>query len=206
MIIAGKTIPVPSNWEIEGHGIPIYTNQKYPFPKKPPNAPRKWNPVGSYRRTFELPKTWAGRQTFVVFDGVQSAFYLWVNGKKVGYSQGSRTPAEFDLTKYLKPGKNLIAVEVYRWSDGSYLEDQDFWRLSGIYRKVYLCSRASSHIRDFFINPNLDAKYKNALLQLTAEVVKPAGTVSFYLMDPSGKKIGRNKRFCHRKGFAKNPC
>ena len=200
-----KTIPVPSNWEIEGHGIPIYTNQKYPFPKKPPNAPRKWNPVGSYRRTFELPKTWAGRQTFVVFDGVQSAFYLWVNGKKVGYSQGSRTPAEFDLTKYLKPGKNLIAVEVYRWSDGSYLEDQDFWRLSGIYRKVYLCSRASSHIRDFFINPNLDAKYKNALLQLTAEVVKPAGTVSFYLMDPSGKKIGETKGSASAKVSLKIP-
>jgi beta-galactosidase len=131
---AWKTIPVPSNWEIEGHGIPIYTNSKYPFPKKPPHAPTKWNPVGSYRHTFELPQTWTGRQTFIVFDGVQSAFYLWVNGKKVGYSQGSRTPAEFNLTKYLKPGKNLIAVEVYRWSDGAYLEDQDILPLqSGFY-------------------------------------------------------------------------
>ena len=188
---AWKTIPVPSNWEIEGHGIPIYTNSKYPFPKKPPHAPTKWNPVGSYRHTFDLPQTWAGRQTFIVFDGVQSAFYLWINGKKVGYSQGSRTPAEFNITKYLKPGKNLVAVEVYRWSDGSYLEDQDFWRLSGIYRNVFLCSRGKSFIRDFYLNPQLDELYKNAVLQLDAEIIQPNGTLDLILIDAQGKKVGQ---------------
>ena len=107
------------------------------------------NPVGSYRRDFDIPSDWEKRQTFIVFDGVSSAFVLWVNGQKVGYSQDSRLPAEFNITKYLKPGKNMVAAEVYRWNAGSYLEDQDTWRMSGIYRSVSLVSRASNYIEDF---------------------------------------------------------
>ena len=125
-----KTIPVPSNWEVQGYDTPIYVNDIYPFPKKQPHAPREYNPVGHYRMRFAIPREWWGRRTYVCFDGVDSAFYLWVNGKKVGYSQGSRTPAEFDISRFLETGKNVLAVQVYRWCDGSYLEDQDFWRLS----------------------------------------------------------------------------
>ena len=116
--------------------------------------------MGSYRRSFTLPDGWIKRKTRIVFDGVQSAFYLWINGERVGYSQGSRTPAEFDITRYLKTGENVIAAEVYRWSDGSYLEDQDFWRLSGIFRDVYLWSTPSSHIRDFRVITDLDEDMK----------------------------------------------
>ena len=131
-------IPVPSNWQLRGYGIPIYTNITYPFVKNPPYILHDNAPVGSYRRTLTIPDNWSGRQVFLHFDGVESAMYVWINGDKVGYSEDSRTPAEFNITKFLRPGENTLAVEVYRWSDGSYLEDQDFWRLSGIYRDVYL--------------------------------------------------------------------
>lgn len=187
------SIPVPANWEMEGHGLRWYSNVSYPFKKDPPNAPTEWNPVGSYRRTFEVPEEWDGRETYIVFDGVQSAFYLWINGEKVGYSQGSRTPAEFNITKYLKPGKNVLAVEVYRWSDGSYLEDQDFWRLSGIYRDVYLWSTAQSHLRDFTLVAGLDDQYKNGTLQLDAKILNPAGTVEVVLLNSKGKEMGRDE-------------
>ncbi len=185
------TIPVPSNWQMEGHGLRIYANIKYPFKKDPPNAPTEWNPVGSYRRTFEVPKDWDGRETYIVFDGVDAAFYLWVNGRKVGYSQGSRTPAEFNVTKYLKPGENTVAAEVYRWCDGSYLEGQDFWRLSGIYRDVYLWSTARSHIRDFSIVTDLDDQYKDAVLKVEAEILNPVGSLEVVLLDPEGEEVGR---------------
>ncbi len=185
------TIPVPSNWEMEGHGLRIYTNTRYPFPKNPPHAPTDWNPVGSYRRTFDLPAGWNGRETRIVFDGVQSAFTLWINGEKVGYSQGSRTPAEFNITRYLKPGENVLAAEVYRWCDGSYLEDQDFWRLSGIYRDVYLWSTAAPHIRDFTVVTKLDDQCKNAVLSVDAEILNPTGSVDLQLLGPSGTEVGR---------------
>ena len=144
------TIPVPSNIELHGYGTPIYTNVVYPFEMDAPlvtaepsadwTAYEERNPVGSYRRTFALPEDWHGRLVHVVFHGVESAFYLWVNGEQVGYSEGSRLPAEFDITDIVKPGENVIAAEVYRFSDGSYVEDQDFWRLSGIFRDVDLVS------------------------------------------------------------------
>ncbi len=203
------TIPVPANWEMQGHGLKIYTNIKYPFKMDPPHAPTDWNPVGSYRRTFDLPADWDARETFVVFDGVQSAFYLWINGEKVGYSQGSRTPAEFNITKYLKPGKNIIATEVYRWCDGSYLEDQDFWRLSGIYRDVCLWSTAKSHIRDFTVVTDLDEHYKDATLNIDFDVVGEADTsIEVELLDPNGKRVfadslaNHDSRFTHH---VKNP-
>ncbi|MBN1666141.1 MAG: hypothetical protein JW862_03610, partial [Anaerolineales bacterium] len=146
------TIPVPANWQLQGHDIPMYTNIQYPFPINVNfTVPHQDNPTGCYRRSFILPPEWAGRQVYVHFEGVDAAFHLWLNGQAVGYSQDSRSPAEFDLTPYLQPGLNHIAVQVYRWSDGSYLEDQDFWRLSGIYRSVYLWTSAAVQLRDFFI-------------------------------------------------------
>ncbi len=178
-----KEIPVPSNWQLHGYGIPIYTNVQYPFmPFKehtvfedeyvqeryplPPYIPRDDNPVGSYRTEFTIPADWKSRQVFIHFDGVKSAFYLWINGRKVGYSQGSMTPAEFNITDYLIDGKNVLAAEVYRWCDGSYLEDQDTWRLSGIYRDVYLFSTPPVHISDFFVRTKLDEKYEDATLMI----------------------------------------
>ena len=165
-----KEIPVPSNWQMHGYGRPIYLNVRYPFKKNPPFIQHEYNPVGSYRMNFDLPEEWQGRQVFLHFDGVESAFYLWINGKKVGYSQGSRTPAEFNIKEYLQPGANTLAVEVYRWSDGSYLECQDFWRMSGIFRDVYLFSTPSLHIRDFEVKSELDENYHNGRLFVTARV------------------------------------
>lgn len=168
-----KAIPVPSSWQMHSEDIPIYTNIIYPFPMspdKPPLVPKENNPVGSYRTTFDVPADWKGRQLFLTFDGVDSAFYVWVNGQKVGYSEDSRTPAEFNITKYANPGKNLLAAEVYRLSDGSYLEDQDMWRMSGIFRNVHLWSAADQHIRDFEIRTDLDAAYRDAVLHVRTDV------------------------------------
>ena len=161
-----KEIDVPSNWELKGYGIPIYTNITYPFPKNPPYIPHSDNPVGSYRRYFNVPENWESRRVFLHFEAGTSAMYIWVNGQKVGYTENTKSPAEFDITAYVKPGKNLVAVEVYRWSDGSYFEDQDFWRLSGIDRNVYLYSTENLRIADFFAKPDLDATYKNASLSV----------------------------------------
>ncbi len=175
-----KEIEVPSCWELKGYGTPIYTNVTYPFAKDPPRVmgkvPPDWtaskepNPVGSYRRAFSIPAAWAGREVFLHFEGVMSAMYVWVNGVQVGYSEDSMTPAEFNITPHLKPGENILAVQVYRWCDGSYLEDQDFWRLSGIYRDVFLFSTPKVHIRDFFARPNLDSACRDATLEVDISV------------------------------------
>jgi beta-galactosidase len=133
-------IKVPGNWELQGYGVPIYTDEEYPFPASPPHIPHDYNPVGSYRRGFAVPEDWKSRQVFLHFGGVKSAMYVWINGKEVGYSQGSKTPAEFNITRYLHDGENTLAVEVYRWSDGAYLEGQDYWKISGIEREVFLFS------------------------------------------------------------------
>ena len=166
-------IPVPSNWQMHGYGTPIYLNVRYPLSVGKEDIPKishKYNPVGSYKTEFTIPCTWDGREIFIHFDGVKSAFYTWINGEKVGYSQGSMTPTEFNITKYLHEGNNTLAVEVYRWSDGSYLEDQDMWRLSGIYRDVYLFSTPKVHIRDFFIYSCFDGDYENAILNIRSKV------------------------------------
>jgi len=165
-------IPVPSNWEVQGYGIPIYVNQPYAWTLNPdpPNVPREWNPVGSYKRKFNIPDDWNDRQVFLHFGAVKSAMYVWVNGKKVGYSQGAKTPAEWNITSYLKDGENDLAVEVYRWSDGSFLECQDFWRISGIERDVYLFSTPNLHVRDFFALSTLDENYQNGILKVTADL------------------------------------
>lgn len=175
-----KTIPVPSNWEMQGYGTPIYVSAGYPFkidpprvmgePKKDYTAFNERNPVGSYRHTFTLPNNWDGRRVFIHFAGVQSAFYIWVNGEKVGYSQGSMEPSEFDITDHVKAGNNQLAVEVYRWSDGSYLEDQDMWRTSGIHRDVFLYSTSDVRISDFAVRTILDENYRDASLQIKPEL------------------------------------
>ncbi|MDR0541823.1 MAG: DUF4981 domain-containing protein [Dysgonamonadaceae bacterium] len=174
------SIPVPGNWEMYGYGTPIYVSAGYPFRIDPPRVTSEpsadytsfteRNPVGSYRHAFDLPNHWQGRRVFIHFAGVQSAFYLWVNGQKAGYSQGSMEPAEFDITPYIHSGKNRLAVEVYRWCDGSYLEDQDMWRTSGIHREVYLYSTADVRIFDFAVRTVLDENYENAILQIQPEL------------------------------------
>jgi len=195
------TIPVPSNVEMHGYGIPIYVNATYPWtwhgvkaspPVVPGNDPN--NTVNSYRRTFSMPKDWDGRRVLLTFDGVNSFFYVWINGQKVGMGKDARTPVEFDITPYLKPGENLIAVENFRWCDGSYLEDQDFWRLSGIFRDVYLWSPPDLHIRDFQVSTELDAEYEDAELRLEVKVqnvgkADAVANVRAVLLDASGKSV-----------------
>jgi beta-galactosidase len=154
-ISAWDTITVPSNWEREGHGYPIYINVPYPFEIDEPNVPTEENPVGSYRRDFTLPVDWQKDDIFLQFGAVSSAFYVWINGEYVGYSEGSKTPSEFNISQWAKPGNNSIAVEVYRWSTGSYLEDQDFWSLSGIQRDVSIYARSKQRVRDFTVHSEL---------------------------------------------------
>jgi beta-galactosidase len=167
-------IPVPSHWQLEGYDYPQYTNIRYPWEGNEdigaPFAPTEYNPVGQYIRTFSVPAAWQGQPVYVSFQGVESAFYVWVNGDFVGYSEDSFTPAEFDLTPYLIEGENKIAVEVYRWSDASWLEDQDFWRLSGIFRDVYLFSTPEVHIYDVSVITELDDDYKDAHLKIKANI------------------------------------
>ena len=161
-------IDVPSNWELKGYGVPIYVNIPYEWTTdpNPPDVPEDYNPVGSYKRSFTIPESWDGRKVFIHLGAVKSAFYIWVNGEKVGYSQGSKTPAEFDLTPFIKTGENSVALEVYRWSDGSWLECQDFWRISGIERDVYLYSTPQTHIFDYFADATLMNYYRDGLLNL----------------------------------------
>ncbi|MCH4890117.1 hypothetical protein EZV73_21230 [Acidaminobacter sp. JC074] len=162
------SIEVPSNQEFKGFGIPIYTDTLYPTSidmKKIPNISHDYNPVGSYKRSFQVDADWLERQVFISFEGVNSAFYLWINGKKVGYSQGSFTTAEFDISDYIVSGSNQVAVEVYKWCDGSYLEDQDMWRLSGIFRQVSLMARPKVEILDVYIHCEFDEDYNHAVLK-----------------------------------------
>jgi beta-galactosidase len=164
-------ISVPANWEREGFGTPIYLNVRYPFsPVDPPIVPEEGNAVGSYYRTFELPEGWTDRQVTLHFGGVSSAFYVWVNGKKVGYSEDSRLPAEFNVTSFLQSGENTVAVQVLRWSDGSYVEDIDHWRLSGMHREVYLHAQPSIRFADFAVRTDLDAAYEDAELKIRPEL------------------------------------
>ena len=168
---AWGTIPVPSNWQLEGHELPIYVNVKEPFePCDPPHVPRDNNPVGCYRTIFELPADWSGQRVQLVCESLESATYLWLNGESVGYSEDSKIAAYFDLTPHLKPGANVLALEVLKYSNASYLEDQDYWRLSGIARDVYLLARPTVHLRDFTVRTNLDAEYLDAVLQVTAQI------------------------------------
>jgi len=166
-------ITVPSVWQLQGYGVPIYTNVKYPHSlntRRFPKISREYNPVGSYLKTFTVPRAWKDRRIYICFGAVKSAFYLWINGIRVGYSQGSMTPHEFDITDYVHDGDNTVAAEVYRWSDGSYLEDQDMWRMSGIYREVYIWSAPRVHIRDFFIDCSLDDTFSRGVINLDVDI------------------------------------
>ncbi|ACU60200.1 glycoside hydrolase family 2 TIM barrel-domain containing protein [Chitinophaga pinensis] len=192
-------IKVPSCWQVEGYGTPYYSNFNYIFQKDFPRvmstppvnftAYKERNPVGSYRRNFDVPADWDGRRIFITFDGVDAGFFLWVNGHKIGYSVNSRNAAEFDITEFVKPGANIIAVEVYRFTTGSYMEDQDMFRLSGIFRNVTLWSAPQEHIRDFLISTDLDANYVHATLNASGKIKNygttktPARKVSVELYD-----------------------
>ncbi|MCF8378100.1 MAG: DUF4981 domain-containing protein [Bacteroidales bacterium] len=200
-------IKVPSNWELQGYGVPIYVNIPYEWTSdpKPPEVPVDYNPVGSYRRDFIIPENWSGRQTYIHFGAVKSAFYLWVNGEKVGYSQGSKTPAEFEISKYIKPGSNTVAVEVYRWSDGSWLECQDFWRISGIERDVYLYSSPKTHISDYFVKAGLVNNYEDGSFELEVEIVNNdeksvKGILNVQLSDTEKEILMRSEDFKLKSG------
>lgn len=195
-------IPVPSNWEMQGYGIPIYTNQNYPFRNNPPfiqvqegyTVMEEPNAVGSYRRDFTLPADWKDKEIFIHFDGIYSAAYVWVNGKRVGYTQGANNDAEFRITPYVKSGNNTLAVEVYRWCDGSYLEDQDMFRLSGIHRDVYLVATPKIRLRDIHLASSINDNLDKAELKIKANIhnygkkVKDA-TLHVSLLNPQGKPI-----------------
>lgn len=174
-----KNFKVPANWEVNGYGLPIYVNQPYEFAGRtktgarmnpPYDIPEDNNPVGSYRKKITIPESWNGRQVFINLGAVKSAFFIWVNGRKVGYSEDSKLAAEFDITKYVQPGENLVALQVYRWSDGTYLECQDMWRISGIEREVYVYSTPKLDIRDFKVAAVLDNTYTKGLLDINVTV------------------------------------
>jgi len=193
-----KDIPVPSDWQFQGYDIPIYVNMTYEFARnpQPPFVPRDHNPVGSYRRTFRVPASWRGMDVFLHFGAVKSFFYAWVNGHELGFSKDSKTPAEWNITPYLTDGDNVLAVEVYRWSDGSYLECQDFFRLSGIERDVFLTAAPKVRVRDFFVRPTLDAEYRDGRLELAVELLNSAPglkaealQVRYLLFDSSGHTV-----------------
>jgi beta-galactosidase len=165
-------ITVPSSWQMEGYGYKLYRNQTLEFsPYDPPNVPLDFNPTGSYIRTFEIPSDWDGRKVFLHFEGVKTAFWVWINGIYTGFNKGAMTPAEFDVTDNLQPGTNTIAVRVVRWADGTYLENQDMWKFHGIYRSVYLHSVPRVHVRDFFITTVFDQDFRNATLNIDADII-----------------------------------
>ncbi|WP_455672280.1 glycoside hydrolase family 2 TIM barrel-domain containing protein [Phocaeicola sp.] len=184
---------VPAVWELNGYGDPIYVNVGYPwrnqFKNNPPEVPTENNHVGSYRREIVVPASWNGKDIIAHFGSVTSNIYLWVNGRYVGYSEDSKLEAEFDLTPYLKPGqKNLIAFQTFRWCDGTYLEDQDFFRFSGVGRDCYLYARNKKRIQDIRVTPDLDAEYKNGSLAVNLNL-KGSGTVDLELIDATGKQV-----------------
>lgn len=184
---------VPAMWELNGYGDPIYVNVGYAwrnqYKNNPPEVPTANNHVGSYRREFVIPASWKGKDIIAHFGSVTSNMYLWVNGKYVGYSEDSKLEAEFDLTSYLKPGqKNLIAFQVFRWCDGTYLEDQDFFRYSGVGRDCYFYARDKKRIQDIRVTPDLDAEYKNGSLSVKLDL-KGNGTVNLELLDAAGKQV-----------------
>ena len=198
-----ENITVPSNWEMEGYGTPIYTNITYPFLNNPPfiqpqrgyTAEKEPNAVGSYRRDFTIPQSWKDKRVVLHFDGVYSAFYVWVNGKKVGYSQGANNDSEFDVTNFVKVGKNTVAVEVYKWSDGSYIEDQDFFRLAGIHRDVYLVAQPKFGIRDVAISNKFGADCSFADLTVSTLLINNSTkacsgwSIRTTLLDADGNEV-----------------
>jgi beta-galactosidase len=192
--IGWDTIHVPSNWEMQGFGDPLFRNVQTPFTPDPPHVPREYNPTGSYRRIFNLPDSWKDREIFLRMEKTASASFVWINGKEVGYNEGAQEPAEYDISSYVKPGKNTIAVNVYKYSDGCYLEDQDYWRLAGIFDDIWLFAAPKTHIFDWHATTDLDKNYIDARLDLAVDVknYSPAAANGYSLRatlyDPAGKK------------------
>ena len=189
-------IKVPGNWERQGFGVAIYTNHGYEFKARNPQPPLlpEDNPVGVYRRDIEIPAEWDGRDIYLHIGGAKSGTYVYLNGQEVGYNEDSKNPAEFQINKYLKPGKNVLTLKIYRWSTGSYLECQDFWRVSGIERDVYLWSQPKEAIQDFRVVSTLDDTYKNGIFRLAIDlknhnVQAKNLTVSYELLDGAGQKV-----------------
>ncbi|MFV0623477.1 glycoside hydrolase family 2 TIM barrel-domain containing protein [Sphingomonas sp. ac-8] len=179
-----RSIKVPSDWQAEGYGQAVYNNWKYPFPANRPLIPHATNPVGSYRRDFDVPRDWDGKDLILHIGAAGSAYYVWVNGRKVGYAQDSKLPSEFDITPYARTGRNTVAIQVFRWSDGSYLEDQDFWRVSGIERDVFVIAAPKARIDDFFVHADLDGSYRNGRLSTDLVVTPgPKARARLTLMD-----------------------
>ena len=188
-----KEIKVPANWELEGYDYPIYVNVKYPHAKTPPTIQAHYNPVGSYKRTFTIPENWKGKEIILHFGAASSMLNVWLNEQFVGYSEDSKTPAEFNITQFLKTGENSLAVEIFRWCDGSYLEDQDFWRMSGITRDVYLMARAEQQIQNFRVISGLDETYTNGVFSLNIDVLNlgetAAATVVEAVLNDNGSAV-----------------
>lgn len=164
------TITVPSNWEMKGFGDPLFRNVRTPFPPNPPYVPKEYNPTGSYRRTFTIPSAWKGKEIFLRMEKTASASFVWINGQEAGYNKGAQEPAEYNITKYLRPGKNTIAVVVFKYSAGYYLEDQDYWRLAGIFDDVWLFATPKIHISDWFATTDLDENYRDARLDIAVDL------------------------------------
>ena len=216
-------IKVPANWEVEGFGVPIYVNHQYEFadykapiaddmkfvdkiyPAEPGKVPANYNPVGSYRRDFNLDKDWDGKEIFLHIGAMKSGGFVWLNGKYIGYSQGSKLPAEFNITKAAKSGKNTIALQIFRWTDGSYLECQDFWRISGIERSVYVYAQPKVRMVDFEITSILDGAYKNGLLDLHIDLKNHLSKeqktqISYKLYDANKTSIASESKSISIKG------
>jgi beta-galactosidase len=164
------TIHVPSNWEMQGYGDPLFRNVSTPFKANPPFVPREYNPTGSYRRSFNIPGSWKGKEVFLRLEKTASASFIWINGKEAGYNEGGQEPAEYNITNFIKPGKNTIAVNVYKYSDGYYLEDQDYWRLAGIFDDVWLFAAPKTHISDWYATTDLDETYTDSRLDLNVDI------------------------------------
>lgn len=200
-------INVPGNWELQGFGTPIYVNQPYEFcspgyapywdKPNPPYVPKEWNPTGTYRRTFTLPADWDNKEVFLSADGVRGAAFYYLNGKFAGMSKDSKTPARFNVTSLARRGENVIAIQVHRFSDGNYLECQDFWRISGIERDIYMYAQPQIHLTDFKAETPLDGDYRNGILKLKVKFANETGKetpflVSYRLLDSKDKLIAQS--------------
>ncbi len=187
-------MPVPGNWEFNGYGVPMYVNTGFGFRATPPHIDRDDSPTGAYRHVFDIPEDWDGRRVFIHFEAGTNSMYVWVNGQKVGYTQNSKSPAEFDITDYVRKGKNTLACQVHKFSDGSYIEDQDMWRLGGINRNVYLYSTDQTRLFDFFAHPDLDKNYRNGKFSVDVTLKNYTSghqnqTVEVALLDKAGKRV-----------------
>lgn len=196
-----KDIQVPGNWEVQGFGTAIYTNHGYEFQPRNPQPPAlpEQNPVGVYRREITVPADWDGRDIYLHIAGAKSGCYVYVNGKEVGYNEDSKNPAEYLINDYLQPGKNVLTLKIFRWSTGSYLECQDFWRMSGIERDVFLYSQPKASVNDFRITSTLDDTYKNGIFRLAIDLKNHQTNtanlaVSYTLVDKDGKTVSESEQ------------